>query len=197
MFSIVSALLATSPRFADSNHSLADEWAYNRCFFNLLGSTEVFLFSAHRHIIGEPLSIGRPLPNTTCYILDDAGEPLPVGQRGTLWVGGSGVSKGYINLPLTSAEKFQPDKFANDGTTMYNFGNIVCWRADGSLDSFGRMDDQVKIKGFRVELEGVTAVLEQFDGIARATSLVIDGILHGFYVSTTPMDEKALDSTLR
>jgi hypothetical protein len=176
---------------------LADEWAQDRCFYNLLGSTEVFLFSAHKHTIGEPLSIGRPLPNTTCYILDEVNRPVTVGQRGTLWVGGKGVSKGYINLPLTSAEKFQPDKFANDGTTMYNFGNIVCWRADGALDSFGRMDDQVKIKGFRVELEGVIAVVEQFDGIARAASLVIDGILHAYYTSTDPVDEGTLDAFMR
>ncbi|KAJ4312153.1 hypothetical protein N0V94_007591 [Neodidymelliopsis sp. IMI 364377] len=177
--------------------ALADDWALDRCFYNLLGSTETFLFSAHKHTIGEPLSIGRPLPNTTCYILDDAGEPVPVGQRGTLWVGGAGVAKGYINLPLTTAEKFQPDKFANNGTTMYNFGNIVCWRADGSLDSFGRMDDQVKIKGFRVELDGVTAIIEQFTGITQATSLVIDGILHAFYTSATSIDEQELDAFVR
>ncbi|UPX20245.1 uncharacterized protein EKO05_0010485 [Ascochyta rabiei] len=177
--------------------SLADDWAQGRSFYNLLGSTEVFLFSAHQHVIGEPLSIGRPLPNTTCYILDDTGNPVPVGQRGTLWVGGAGVSKGYINLPLTTAEKFQADRFSNDGTTMYNFGNVVCWRADGSLDSFGRMDDQVKIKGFRVELDGVTAVLEQFEGITQATSLVIDGILHGFYTSLTPISENGLDVFVR
>ncbi|KAH6621873.1 hypothetical protein C7974DRAFT_361878 [Boeremia exigua] len=179
------------------SQSLADDWAQDRCFYNLLGSTEVFLFSAHQHIIGEPLSIGRPLPNTKCYILDEADEPVPVGQRGTLWVGGKGVSRGYINLPLTSAEKFQLDKFADDGTTMYNFGNIVCWRADGSLDSFGRMDDQVKIKGFRVELEGVTAVIEQFEGIAQATSLVIDGILYAFYTFSAPIDEHELQAYLR
>lgn len=77
---------------------------------------------------------------------------------------------------------------------MYNFGNIVCWRADGSLDSFGRMDDQVKIRGFRVELEGVTAVLEQFDGIVRATSQVVDGILHAFYTSSNSIDEQALNT---
>lgn len=111
----VSFLLVICDHRADSPTSLADDWAQNRCFYNLLGSTEVFLFSAHQHVIGEPLSIGRPLPNTTCYILDDAGDPVPVGQRGTLWVGGAGVAKGYINLPLTTAEKFQPDKFANDG----------------------------------------------------------------------------------
>lgn len=107
------------------------------------------------------------------------------------------MSKGYINLPLTSAEKFQTDRFANDGTQMYNFGNIVCWKVDGSLDSFGRMDDQVKIKGFRVELDGVTAVLEQFDGVTRATSLVIDDTLHAFYASSTVIDQQELGMFLR
>ncbi|KAI2486862.1 Tyrocidine synthetase 1 [Pyrenophora tritici-repentis] len=95
--------------------ALADDWAQGRNFYNLLGATETFLFSAHRHIPGETLFIGRPLPNTTCYILDDAGEPVSVGEKGTLWVGGAGVSKGYINLPLTTAEKFRLDKFTNDG----------------------------------------------------------------------------------
>lgn len=80
---------------------------------------------------------------------------------------------------------------------MYNFGNIVCWRANGSLESFGRMDDQVKIKGFRVELDGVTSVIEQFAGITRGASLVIDGILHGFYASSTPVDELELDVFVR
>lgn len=143
------------------------------------------------------MCIGRPLPNTRCYILDEAGEPVSVGQRGTLWVGGKGVSRGYINLPLTTAEKFQPDKFANDGTTMYNFGNIVCWRLDGSLDSFGRMDDQVKVKGFRVELDGVTSVTEKFENIGRAASLVIDDVLHGFYTSAASIDEASLDAFVR
>ncbi|KAI1513687.1 Tyrocidine synthetase [Pyrenophora tritici-repentis] len=177
--------------------ALADDWAQGRNFYNLLGATETFLFSAHRHIPGETLFIGRPLPNTTCYILDDAAEPVSVGEKGTLWVGGAGVSKGYINLPLTTAEKFRLDKFANDGSMMYNFGNIVCWRADGTLESFGRMDDQVKIKGFRVELDGVTAVIEQFSGITRAASLVIDSVLYGFYASSTPIVEQELDAYVR
>ncbi|KAF1940829.1 acetyl-CoA synthetase-like protein [Clathrospora elynae] len=177
--------------------ALADDWARERTFYNLLGSTEVFLFSAHRHVTGEPLSIGKPLPNTSCYILDDAGEPVPFGERGTLWIGGAGVSRGYINLPLTTADKYRPDTFTNDGSLMYNFGNIVCWRADGLLDSFGRMDDQVKIKGFRVELDGVTAVVGKFPGIAQATSLVIDEILHGFYTSVTPIHEQDLDAFVR
>jgi non-ribosomal peptide synthetase component F len=102
-------------RNTESSTSLADDWAQGRQFYNLLGSTEVFLVSAHAHTPGKPLSVGRPLPNTRCYILDDAGELLPVGEKGNLWIGGAGVSKGYINLPLTTAEKFRPDKFVDDG----------------------------------------------------------------------------------
>jgi non-ribosomal peptide synthetase component F len=140
--------------------ALADDWAQGRSFWNLLGSTETFLVSAQEHTVGKPLSVGRPLPNTSCYVLDNAGRLAPVGQKGSLWVGGAGVAKGYINLPLTTAEKFQFDKFAHDGSKMFDFGNIVSWRSDGTIDSFGRMDDQIKIKGFRVELEGVAATVE-------------------------------------
>lgn len=73
------------------------------------------MLSAQEHVVGTPLSIGRPLPNVSCYVLDDVGRLAPVGQKGTLWVGGAGLAKGYINLPLTTAEKFQPDVFSNDG----------------------------------------------------------------------------------
>jgi non-ribosomal peptide synthetase component F len=76
---------------------------------------ETFLLSAQKRITGKPLFIGRHLPNTSCYVLDHADRLAPVGQKGTLWVGGAGVAKGYINLPLTTARKFQPDTFANDG----------------------------------------------------------------------------------
>ncbi|KAL1801509.1 hypothetical protein ACET3X_001851 [Alternaria dauci] len=176
---------------------LADDWARGKSFWNLLGSTETFLLSAQQHVVGKPLSIGRPLPNVSCYVLDHAGNLAPVGQKGTLWVGGTGVAKGYINLPLTTAEKFKPDKFLNDGSRMYDFGNIVCWSSDGTLESFGRMDDQVKIKGFRVELDGVTATLERFVGITRAASLVIDGILHGFYASSAFVNKQELIDFVR
>jgi non-ribosomal peptide synthetase component F len=102
-------------RCANIYGRLADEWAQGRRFYNLLGATEVFLFSAHAHTTGGQLSIGRPLPNTSCYILDEDDELVPMGRKGTLWVGGAGVAKGYINLPLTTDEKFRRDKFANDG----------------------------------------------------------------------------------
>ena len=80
---------------------------------------------------------------------------------------------------------------------MFNTGDIVRWREDGSLDTFGRGDDQVKIKGFRVELDGVTAVIEKFPGITRARACMLDGNLHGFYSTTTLIDEHDLDAFVR
>ncbi|KAF2797820.1 nonribosomal peptide synthetase 12 [Melanomma pulvis-pyrius CBS 109.77] len=178
--------------------SLADEWAENATYYNICGPTEItILNSAHKHTPGAALSIGKPLPNTTVYILDDDENLVPVGAKGSMWVGGAGVTRGYINLPQLTSTRYKLDKFRNDGSKMFNTGDIVSWREDGSLDTFGRMDDQVKIKGFRVELDGVTAVIEQFPGIVRACANLIDGVLHGFYTTTTLIDEHDLDVFVR
>lgn len=95
---------------------LADEWAENAIFYNICGPTEIsILNTAHRHEPGMPLSVGKPLPNTTCYILDDNEQPVPFGAKGFMWVGGAGVSKGYINLPELTSTRYKVDKFKNDG----------------------------------------------------------------------------------
>ncbi|KAF2280966.1 acetyl-CoA synthetase-like protein [Westerdykella ornata] len=178
--------------------SLADEWAKSAFYYNICGPTEVtILNSAHAHVPGTPLSIGRPLPNTTVYVLDEDENPLPIGSKGTMWVGGAGVSRGYINLPELTASRYKRDKFADDGSIMFSTGDIVSWREDGSLNTFGRIDDQVKIKGFRVELDGVAAVMEKFPGITRACATLIDDLLYGFYATTTLIDEHDLDAFVR
>lgn len=97
-------------------HSLADEWAEGNCFYNICGPTEItILNSAHRHVPGTALSIGKLLPNTTCYILDENENPVPFGEKGSAWVGGAGVTQGYINLPKLTSERYKRDKFRNDG----------------------------------------------------------------------------------
>ena len=96
--------------------SLADEWAQDTCYYNICGPTEVtILNSAHRHTPNSSLSIGRPLPNTTCYILDENEQPVSFGTKGSMWVGGAGVSRGYINLPELTSQRYKLDKFMNDG----------------------------------------------------------------------------------
>lgn len=96
--------------------SLADEWAEDTRFYNICGPTEItILNSAHLHTPGVTLSIGKLLPNTTCYILDQNENPVALGAKGSAWVGGAGVTKGYINLPKLTSERYKPDKFRNDG----------------------------------------------------------------------------------
>lgn len=76
-----------------------------------------------------------------------------------MWVGGVGVSSGYLNLPEKTAERWKVDPFLGDGSMMFNTGDLGRWRKDGQLDHLGRADDQVKVKGFRVELDGVAAAM--------------------------------------
>jgi non-ribosomal peptide synthetase component F len=96
--------------------ALADEWSDGTLYYNICGPTEItILNSAHQHAPGASLSIGKPLPNTTCYILDEEERPVPVGSKGIMWVGGAGVSRGYINLPELTAKRYKPDRFLNDG----------------------------------------------------------------------------------
>ncbi|EKG15692.1 AMP-dependent synthetase/ligase [Macrophomina phaseolina MS6] len=162
--------------------SLADEWAVDTTFVNICGPTEItILNTAHIHRPGQELSIGKPIPNTTVYILNEDEKPVPVGEVGCMWVGGKGVTRGYLNLPDLTATRYKPDPFKNDGSLMFNTGDLVKWRKDGSLDILGRADDQVKIKGFRVELDGVASVIEKFEGVERACAILIDGALWAFY----------------
>ncbi|KAF4308163.1 AMP-dependent synthetase/ligase [Botryosphaeria dothidea] len=173
--------------------SLADEWAVDTTFVNICGPTEItILNTAHIHKSGQELSIGKPIPNTTVYILNEEEQPVPVGEVGSMWVGGKGVTRGYLNLPDLTATRYKPDPFKNDGSIMFNTGDLVKWRKNGSLDILGRADDQVKIKGFRVELDGVASVIEKFEGVEKACAILIDGALWAFYSSHFEVDGVAL-----
>ena len=95
---------------------LADEWAQGRDFFNCCGPTEVTIVNTmHKHVPGKRLSIGRPVPNTTVYVLDANEQPVPIGAHGVMWVAGACVSRGYINLPDLANARFKPDKFLGNG----------------------------------------------------------------------------------
>jgi amino acid adenylation domain-containing protein len=100
----------------------------------------------------DPVTIGRPLPGYLAYVLDGEGKPVTAGAQGELHVGGSAVARGYRNRPELTTSQFVPDPFAGLGSRMYRSGDLVRARPDGQLEFVGRVDGQVKVRGFRVEL---------------------------------------------
>jgi amino acid adenylation domain-containing protein/FkbH-like protein len=135
---------------------------------NIYGPTENTTFSCFHLIKKVPetvtnVPIGKPIANTTAYILDRYMNPVPPGVRGTLYVGGDGLARGYWNQPQLTAEKFIKNPFVPG--LLYNTGDQACYLEDGSIEFLGRKDGQVKIRGFRIELEEVEAALNQHDAI--------------------------------
>ena len=151
---------------------LADQWASFCAFYNSCGPTETTIINtAERHYPEKAvLSIGRPTPNNTVYILDDDLNPLPIGAKGEMWAGGDCVTAGYLNNPQLTADRYRPDPF-RVGHMMFRTRDLGRWTHDGALEHFGRVDDLVKIRGFRVELNGVSAALEASKGCDQAVTL--------------------------
>jgi acyl carrier protein len=117
--------------------------------------------------------IGRPLANTSVYIVDSSLQAVPAGIPGELCIGGVGVARGYLNRPELTEERFVPDPFADTpGALLYKTGDLARWLPDGNVDFIGRTDRQVKIRGFRIEPGEVEAALERREGVESASVVV-------------------------
>jgi amino acid adenylation domain-containing protein len=137
--------------------------------WNMYGPTETTVWSTCQRIDRDrEISIGRPIDNTTVWILDPFLNPCPIGVPGEIWIGGTGVTLGYLNRPELTAERFIVDRFSGNSGLLYRTGDRGRWRNDRRLEHLGRLDFQVKVRGYRIELGEIESSLVAFAGVSRA-----------------------------
>ncbi|MBZ9783465.1 non-ribosomal peptide synthetase [Pseudomonas sp. REP124] len=158
---------------------------------NRYGPTETAINVTHWHCSsadGERSPIGRPLGNVVCRVLDSELNPLPAGVPGELCISGLGLARGYLGRPALTAERFVVDPLGEQGARLYRTGDRARWTAEGVIEYLGRLDQQVKLRGFRVEPEEIEARLLAQDGVAQAVVLVRETAagaqLIGYYTAT-------------
>ncbi|WP_307891648.1 non-ribosomal peptide synthetase [Bacillus swezeyi] len=176
-FSDLSRLIiggeALSPNHINRVHNAAPDLL----LWNGYGPTENTTFSTCFQIeraYSHSIPIGRPIANSTAYIVNSRRTLQPIGVIGELCVGGDGLARGYIGRPELTKEKFVPNPFA-PGERMYRTGDLARWLPDGTIEYIGRMDDQVKIRGYRIELGEIEAALRQIDGVKEAAVIARTG----------------------
>lgn len=156
--------------------TVIERWASVCTLINGYGPTEATVSTAMSTRLAPSQAaappIGKPLRNVRAYILDDRLDLVPAGAVGELYVGGAGVTLGYLGRDVLTAERFGDDPFAGPGARTYRTGDLVRWTADGELTFVGRNDDQVKVRGFRIELGEVETALARSPGVARAAAAV-------------------------
>ncbi|WP_405021332.1 amino acid adenylation domain-containing protein [Kitasatospora sp. NBC_00070] len=146
---------------------------------HVYGPTETTTFASRHHVRPGPDGvppIGGPLDGTRLYVLDQALRPVPAGVVGELYVGGTGVARGYLGRPGLTATRFLADPHAPGGARMYRTGDLVRWTGNGTVEYVGRADGQVKLRGFRIELAEIEYALLTLPGVRDARVLVREDV---------------------
>lgn len=158
---------------------------------NVYGPTETTIWSTTWEVPLPPEQprIGRPIANTRVYVLDAHGQVVPTGVTGELAIGGAGVAIGYHGRPALTADRFIPDPFGPPGSRLYRTGDRVRQRADGQLEFLGRFDNQVKVRGFRVEPGEIEAAILACEGVRQAAVIARGESLLAYIVGTADIGE--------
>ncbi|TAI53360.1 non-ribosomal peptide synthetase [Bacillus paralicheniformis] len=176
-FSDLSRLILGGEALSPNHVNRVRNAAPDLALWNGYGPTENTTFSTCfriEHEYKHSIPIGRPIANSTAYIVNSRGRLQPMGVIGELCVGGDGLARGYFGRPELTKEKFVPNPFA-PGERMYRTGDLARWLKDGTIEYIGRVDDQVKIRGYRIELGEIEAALRQIDGVKEAAVIVRTG----------------------
>ncbi|MBL6449158.1 amino acid adenylation domain-containing protein [Fulvivirga sp. 29W222] len=190
----------SSPKYFNKVRTLSDSLKIRHVY----GPTENTTFSTYYaidEVSSRPFPIGKPISNSTAYILNKHGKPVPVGVEGEICLGGDGVAMGYLNKPQLTEERFVPNTFQGSGY-IYKSGDRGKWLPDGSIEFIGRNDNQIKLRGFRIELNEIANALNQLPEIQEASIIHVkkevgDGYLVAYLVSQKPVDEVALKEYLK
>ncbi|WP_156525446.1 non-ribosomal peptide synthetase, partial [Gordonia sp. 852002-50816_SCH5313054-c] len=184
---------------------LVDRWADEVAFFNAYGPTETSVAVANsRRRVGDPVRIGGPIGGVGLVVLDDALQPVPVNVPGELYVRGVALARGYLDRAGLTAARYVADPFGGGGDRLYRTGDVVRWRrtedGDLELEYSGRSDDQVKLRGLRIELGEVEAVLSSYPDVSEAVVIGVGGAvataLAGYVVADAGLDLSAVRAHL-
>ncbi|SAL73620.1 non-ribosomal peptide synthetase [Caballeronia arvi] len=187
---IVTAGEAISPE-------TAARWSDGRRLLNAYGPTEVTVCATMSDDLDGPAApIGRPVLNGQIHVLDACLRPCAIGVSGEIYVAGTGLARGYHARPDLTAERFVANPFGAPGTRLYRTGDLGRWRADGQLEFLGRADQQIKLRGFRIEPGEIEAALAKEDGVRACAVAVRDRRLVAYIVPAAAFDARSLRASV-